>query len=86
MCAFNRFDCDGDGKITNGDLRKVLDKGIFARDIAGRSDALVKDIDRNGDGTIEHEPGSILAFTVQAFTVQWARYECGAKSSSSASS
>ena len=74
MCAFNRFDCDGDGKITNGDLRKVLDKGSLARDIAGRRDALVKDVARNGDGTIDYEPGSISAPTVQASAMQWARH------------
>jgi calcium-dependent protein kinase len=55
MCAFNIFDSDGDGKITNGDLRKVLDKGSFARDVAGRRDALVKDVARNGHGTIDFE-------------------------------
>jgi len=55
MCAFNIFDSDGDGKITKGDLRKVLDKGSFARDVAGRRDALVKDVARNGDGTIDFE-------------------------------
>ena len=55
MCAFNIFDSDGDGKITNGDLRTVLDKGSLARDVAGRRDALVKDVARNGDGTIDFE-------------------------------
>ena len=74
MCAFNIFDSDGDGKITNGDLRKVLNKGSLARDIAGRRDALVKDVARNGDGTIDYEPGSILAPTVQASAMQWARH------------
>jgi len=55
MCAFNIFDTDGDGKITNGDLRKVLDRGSVARDVAGRRDALVKDVARNGDGTIDFD-------------------------------
>ena len=58
MCAFNIFDNDGDVKITNRDLRKVMGKGSLVRDIAGKLDALVKYVARNGDGTSDHEPGA----------------------------
>ena len=74
MYAFNIFDNDGDVKITNRDLRKVMGKGSLVRAIAGKLDALVKYVARNGDGTIDYEPGSILEPTVQASAMQWARH------------
>ena len=86
MCAFNIFDNDGDVKITNRDLRKVMGKGSLARDIAGKLDALVKYVARNGDGTIDYEPGSILASTVQASAMPWTRLQCSADGISSSSS
>ena len=86
MCAFNIFDNDGDVKITNRDLRKVMGKGSLVRDIAGKLDALVKHVARNGDGTIDYEPGSILAPTVQASAVHWTRPQCSADGINSSSS
>ena len=80
------LDNDGDVRITNGDLRKVLDKGSLVRDIAGKLDVLVKYVARNGDGTIVSEPGSILAPTVQASAMRWTRPQCGADGISSSSS
>ena len=68
MCAFNILDNDGNVKITNRDLRKVMGKGSLVRDISGKLDALVKYAARNGDGTIGYDPGSILALIVQAFS------------------
>jgi len=53
--AFNVFDLDGDGKITRQELRKVLDNGSFEREAAGAREELLKEIDEDGDGSINFE-------------------------------
>lgn len=54
--AFSVFDLDGDGKITQEELRQVLDQGQV-EEVVGHQNAsqILKDIDRNGDGTIDFE-------------------------------
>lgn len=53
--AFNVFDLDGDGKITRQELRKVLDNGSFEREAAGAREELLREIDGDGDGSINFE-------------------------------
>lgn len=52
MKAFNIFDVDGDGKINRHDLRKVLDKGSYQRELAANREELLRDVDRDGNGSI----------------------------------
>jgi len=58
--AFKVFDLDGDGKITLEELRKVLDNDEVEVDEAfgggnnnNRTADLLRDLDKNGDGTID---------------------------------
>mmetsp|Transcript_81234 Transcript_81234/g.252122 ORF Transcript_81234/g.252122 Transcript_81234/m.252122 type:complete len:517 (-) Transcript_81234:119-1669(-) len=53
--AFNVFDLDGDGKITRQELRKVLDNGSFEREAAGAREELLREVDGDGDGSINFE-------------------------------
>jgi len=54
--AFSVFDLDGDGKITQEELRQVLDNGEVEEVVGQQSAAsILKAIDANGDGTIDFE-------------------------------
>mmetsp|Transcript_86316 Transcript_86316/g.222299 ORF Transcript_86316/g.222299 Transcript_86316/m.222299 type:complete len:508 (-) Transcript_86316:486-2009(-) len=54
--AFSVFDLDGDGKITQEELKQVLDNGQVEEVVGQQSSAqILKEIDSNGDGTIDFE-------------------------------
>lgn len=53
--AFNVFDLDGDGKITRQELKKILDNGSVDREVTGAREELVRDIDGDGDGSINFQ-------------------------------
>ncbi|TSK14498.1 Calcium-binding protein 5 [Bagarius yarrelli] len=53
--AFKQFDIDGDGEITTEELKlamtKLLGKNMSPKEI----DAVVREVDNNGDGTVDFE-------------------------------
>lgn len=54
--AFRVFDLDGDGKITREELDKVLNGGNVRNALgASKIDKMIKEVDTNGDGTIDFE-------------------------------
>eukprot|EP00931_Biecheleriopsis_adriatica_P085112 TRINITY_DN5933_c0_g2_i2.p1 TRINITY_DN5933_c0_g2~~TRINITY_DN5933_c0_g2_i2.p1 ORF type:complete len:849 (-),score=199.00 TRINITY_DN5933_c0_g2_i2:55-2535(-) len=56
LAAFAVFDQDGDGQITLGELKAMLEAGNVDEVLDGRStEELLKEVDLNGDGTIDFE-------------------------------
>jgi len=54
--AFSVFDQDGDGHITLEELKRILENGSVDTALEGRtSEELLKDVDKNGDGTIDFQ-------------------------------
>ncbi|XP_072524191.1 calcium-binding protein 5a [Salminus brasiliensis] len=53
--AFKEFDMDGDGEITTEELRLAMGK-LMGESMSGREiDAVVREADNNGDGTVDFE-------------------------------
>jgi calcium-dependent protein kinase len=54
--AFRVFDCDGDGKITQAELRQVLNGGNI-KDVVTEAavKAMVSEVDLNGDGEVDFD-------------------------------
>ncbi|KAJ8335989.1 hypothetical protein SKAU_G00393320 [Synaphobranchus kaupii] len=54
-CAFKQFDCDGDGQITVEDLREALKSLLGERLKKGDVEEILRDIDLNGDGSVDFD-------------------------------
>jgi len=55
LTAFSVFDWDGDGKISQEDLGKVLGNGGMEEDFAEDATDMLQQIDRNGDSMVDFE-------------------------------
>ncbi|KAM9345914.1 calcium-binding protein 5b [Symphorus nematophorus] len=53
--AFREFDIDGDGSITSDELRHAMIKLLGEQTSKHEIDAVVKEADNNGDGTVDFE-------------------------------
>ncbi|TNN28477.1 Calcium-binding protein 5 [Liparis tanakae] len=53
--AFKEFDMDGDGEITTEELRSAMTKLMGEHMSRREIDAIVKEADDNGDGTVDFE-------------------------------
>uniref|UniRef100_A0A671WTH1 Calcium binding protein 5b n=1 Tax=Sparus aurata TaxID=8175 RepID=A0A671WTH1_SPAAU len=53
--AFREFDIDGDGSITSGELRHAMIKLLGEQTSQNEIEAVVKEADNNGDGTVDFE-------------------------------
>ncbi|KAM9844248.1 calcium-binding protein 5b [Aulostomus maculatus] len=53
--AFREFDIDGDGSITSDELRHAMVKLLGEHTCKKEIDAVVKEADNNGDGTVDFE-------------------------------
>uniref|UniRef100_A0A3P9QJ69 Calcium binding protein 5a n=1 Tax=Poecilia reticulata TaxID=8081 RepID=A0A3P9QJ69_POERE len=53
--AFKEFDMDGDGEITTDELRAAMNKLMGEHMSRREIDAIVKEADDNGDGTVDFE-------------------------------
>ncbi|XP_061741464.1 calcium-binding protein 5-like isoform X2 [Nerophis ophidion] len=53
--AFREFDIDGDGCITSDELRHAMVKFLGAQTSKKEIDAVVREADSNGDGTVDFE-------------------------------
>jgi len=53
--AFRVFDLDGDGKISPLELKKALGSPDMKDEIGATVDAIIRDVDKNGDGEIDFE-------------------------------
>ncbi|TNM97174.1 hypothetical protein fugu_015330, partial [Takifugu bimaculatus] len=53
--AFREFDIDGDGSITSEELRNAMIKLLGEKANKTEIDAIVRDADSNGDGTVDFE-------------------------------
>lgn len=52
---FLQFDIDGDGSITSEELRYAMIKLLGEKASKNEIDAVVKEADGNGDGTVDFE-------------------------------
>ncbi|KAM8723528.1 calcium-binding protein 5b [Acanthopagrus latus] len=53
--AFREFDIDGDGSITSDELRNAMIKLLGEQTSQNEIEAVVKEADNNGDGTVDFE-------------------------------
>ncbi|XP_040918900.1 calcium-binding protein 5b [Toxotes jaculatrix] len=53
--AFKEFDIDGDGSITSDELRNAMIKLLGEQTSKNEIDAVVREADNNGDGTVDFE-------------------------------
>ncbi|KAI7797061.1 calcium-binding protein 5a [Triplophysa rosa] len=53
--AFKEFDMDGDGEITTEELRSAMSKLLGEHMNQREIDAVVREADNNGDGTVDFE-------------------------------
>ncbi|KAJ4932297.1 hypothetical protein JOQ06_010722 [Pogonophryne albipinna] len=53
--AFREFDLDGDGSITSGELRRAMIKLLGEQTCKKEIEAVVREADDNGDGTVDFE-------------------------------
>ncbi|XP_071756009.1 calcium-binding protein 5b [Centroberyx gerrardi] len=53
--AFKEFDMDGDGSITSDELRHAMMKLLGEQTNKSEIDAVVREADNNGDGTVDFE-------------------------------
>ncbi|AWP18776.1 putative calcium-binding protein 5 isoform 6 [Scophthalmus maximus] len=53
--AFREFDIDGDGSITSDELRHAMVKLLGEQTSKNEIDAVVREADNNGDGTVDFE-------------------------------
>ncbi|KAM3863848.1 calcium-binding protein 5b [Diretmus argenteus] len=53
--AFKEFDMDGDGSITSDELRHAVMKLLGEQTSKNEIDAVVREADNNGDGTVDFE-------------------------------
>ncbi|KAM9784236.1 calcium-binding protein 5b [Syngnathus typhle] len=53
--AFREFDMDGDGSITSDELRNAMLKLLGEQASKKEIDAVVNEVDNNGDGTVDFE-------------------------------
>ncbi|XP_068583992.1 calcium-binding protein 5b isoform X1 [Cebidichthys violaceus] len=60
--AFREFDLDGDGAITSEELKLAMTKLLGEQTSKVEIDAVVREVDNNGDGTVDFE-GEIRAHT-----------------------
>lgn len=54
-CSSGQFDMDGDGEITTEELRSAMTKLMGEHMSRREIDAIVKEADDNGDGTVDFE-------------------------------
>lgn len=62
-----QFDIDGDGSITSGELRHAMIKLLGEQTSQNEIEAVVKEADNNGDGTVDFE-GELQGNNVQTHT------------------
>lgn len=55
FCSLCQFDMDGDGEITTEELRSAMTKLMGEHMSRREIDAIVKEADDNGDGTVDFE-------------------------------
>uniref|UniRef100_A0A8C5EWK4 Calcium-binding protein 5-like n=1 Tax=Gouania willdenowi TaxID=441366 RepID=A0A8C5EWK4_GOUWI len=53
--AFKEFDIDGDGSITSAELKHAMQKLLGEHTSKHEIEAVVKEADNNGDGTVDFE-------------------------------
>ncbi|KAM9391943.1 calcium-binding protein 5b [Pholidichthys leucotaenia] len=53
--AFKEFDVDGDGSITCDELKHAMEKLMGTHTSKNEADAVLKEVDGNGDGTVDFE-------------------------------
>ncbi|XP_035771982.1 calcium-binding protein 5-like [Neolamprologus brichardi] len=53
--AFKEFDLDGDGAITSDEMKHAMLKLMGKHTSKNEIDAVVKEADNNGDGTVDFE-------------------------------
>ncbi|TNN83472.1 Calcium-binding protein 5 [Liparis tanakae] len=53
--AFREFDLDGDGAITTEELRRAMIKLLGEQTSKNEINAVVREVDKNGDGTVDFE-------------------------------
>lgn len=53
--SFLQFDLDGDGAITSDEMKHAMLKLLGKQTSKNEIDAVVKDADNNGDGTVDFE-------------------------------
>uniref|UniRef100_A0A3Q0RIZ4 Calcium binding protein 5b n=1 Tax=Amphilophus citrinellus TaxID=61819 RepID=A0A3Q0RIZ4_AMPCI len=53
--AFKEFDLDGDGSITSDEMKHAMIKLLGKHTSTNEIDAVVKEADNNGDGTVDFE-------------------------------
>nr|XP_046234021.1 calcium-binding protein 5a [Scatophagus argus] len=63
--AFKEFDMDGDGEITTEELRSAMTKLMGEHMSRREIDAIVKEADDNGDGTVDFE-GTVTLTSVKS--------------------
>ncbi|KAI9545168.1 hypothetical protein NQZ68_038881 [Dissostichus eleginoides] len=54
-CAFKQFDCDGDGKITQDELKEGMKNLLGEKLKKGELEEILSDIDLNKDGSIDFD-------------------------------
>ncbi|KAJ8416493.1 hypothetical protein AAFF_G00357810 [Aldrovandia affinis] len=52
-CAFNQFDCDGDGQITVEELKEAMKSHLGVKLKKGELEEILKELDLNGDGNLD---------------------------------
>lgn len=67
--SFLQFDLDGDGAITSDEMKHAMVKLLGKHTSKNEIDAVVKDADNNGDGTVDfegklnkHRPQKMISF------------------------
>ncbi|KAK7939745.1 hypothetical protein WMY93_003071 [Mugilogobius chulae] len=66
--AFKEFDIDGDGSITIDELRHAMTKLLGEQTNRKEIEAVVREADNNGDGTVDFEGREALIYYIMKFS------------------